>query len=442
MQVRRAEADEEGNNALTVLTQADVEDILGERLLYLAGSATLLDIGEQVRFTHQLLQEYFAALYMDIEIQAGRLEAETIWYPDKWWERTNWEEAVILLAGLYSDDPTPVVEWLMDAQPEVAAQCITRSGANPPPEATMTKLRQAWLLRLSDVDHDPDPRSRAGVGRALGVLDLDNRLGVGLRTDRLPDVGWCEVPSGSFLMGGDRKEKYIRAPRREVTLPTYFVGRYPVTVAQYAVFNADSGYAERKWWTGAGWEHKEKDDWKAPRYWNDARHHISNHPVVGVSWYEAVAYCAWLDARYRAAGLLADVPADWTIRLPTESEWEKAARGEDGRIYPYGSMFDAKKANVVSTGIDRTAAVGIFPVEANPYGVADMSGNVYDWCQTVWREDYTEVEDNLLEGDLLRVMRGGSFSSSLATGVIRSGEYPEVRDFHHGFRLLLGASLS
>ncbi|MFN0087331.1 MAG: TIR domain-containing protein, partial [Blastocatellia bacterium] len=136
MQIRRA--DDETGDAMTVLPREEVKVILGERMLYLAGSASILSVGDQVRFTHQLLQEYFAARYMDLEIRAGRLKATEIWPPGKWWERTNWEEAAILLAGLYSDDCSRIVEWVAEANPEVAAMCAARSGAEL---ATATRER-------------------------------------------------------------------------------------------------------------------------------------------------------------------------------------------------------------------------------------------------------------------------------------------------------------
>jgi hypothetical protein len=138
MQMR---ADDEGN-ATTILSRAETvstftalyhprtDKALGERLLRLAHSASLLSLGDPVRFTHQLLQEYFAACWLDAKLRADKLPAAQLWKPGNWWERNNWEEAAILLAGLYSDDCTPVVKWLADAQPEIAAQCLTRSGAS------------------------------------------------------------------------------------------------------------------------------------------------------------------------------------------------------------------------------------------------------------------------------------------------------------------------
>jgi len=144
MQIERG-AGAEGN-ALTALPLVRAREFLTEKQVYQAGSASLIAVGETVRFSHQLLQEYFAARYMDNEIRAGRLKAADIWQPGKWWERTNWEEAAILLAGLYSVDCTLILDWLADANPEVAALCIARSGATTPAD-TKTRLREKWLPR-------------------------------------------------------------------------------------------------------------------------------------------------------------------------------------------------------------------------------------------------------------------------------------------------------
>ncbi|MCZ7569323.1 MAG: NACHT domain-containing protein [Ardenticatenaceae bacterium] len=176
MQVRRAQETGEGS-AVTVLPRAEVVPaLLSERQLYLGGSTNILSTGDEVRFSHQLLQEYFAATFMQREIEAGRLQAGAIWPRERWWERTNWEEATVLLAGLHSDDCTPVLEWVADANPEVAAGCIARSGAETPPP-TLARLRERWRPRLTDPQHEPDPRGRAAVGRALAVAGLDDRRG-------------------------------------------------------------------------------------------------------------------------------------------------------------------------------------------------------------------------------------------------------------------------
>src|SRR5262249_38306767 len=131
----------------------------GDQLLYTASSASLLTVNEDtVRFSHQLLQEYFLAQYLRDTFQQS--SAAKIWPPDVWWRRNNWDQATVLLAGLFSNDCTPVVEWIAPANPEVAAECILRSGAYTPPE-TREKFRALWIPRLTDLKDDPQPQARA-----------------------------------------------------------------------------------------------------------------------------------------------------------------------------------------------------------------------------------------------------------------------------------------
>lgn len=313
MQIRRAE--DYAGDALTVLSKEAADAILGERLLYLAGSASILSIGEQARFTHQLLQEYFAARYMDIEIRAGRLKATGIWPPDNWWERTNWEEAAILLAGLYSDDCTPIVEWVAQANPEVAAMCATRGGARLA-DATRERLRSQWIPRLTDLKRDPDPKARAAVGRALGLTGLDNRKGAGIvdfpigdgRSVTLPDIDWVEIPGGAFQYG--RKDKDDNKPQK-LTLPTFHISRYPVTYAQFQTFLDDpEGYVNPRWFEGLAADDEE-------RRMNEQHFKFANHPRETVNWYQAMAFCRWLSWRLGGAYDLKKV-AEWAVRLPTE----------------------------------------------------------------------------------------------------------------------------
>jgi formylglycine-generating enzyme required for sulfatase activity len=128
------------------------------------------------------------------------------------------------------------------------------------------------------------------------MLELDSRLGVMRRPDGLPDIAWCEVPAGPFVMGGDPDVEGVAWAGAPVDIPyPFWVAKYPVTYAQFAAFFEDDGYGDRRWWTDAGWEWK---GWRwVPSYWDDARWHMSNHPVIGVSWYEAHAFTRWLDAK-------------------------------------------------------------------------------------------------------------------------------------------------
>lgn len=438
MQIRRV-TDEVGD-ALTVLPRAEVDALLGERVLYLAASASMLSVGEQVRFTHQLLQEYFAAKYMAGEITAGQLQAKEIWPPDRWWERTNWEEAAILLAGLYRDDCTPIVEWIAKANPEVAAQCVMRSGAvlaAATREATRERWRSQWIPRLTDLHRDPNPAARAAVGRALGLTGWDNRKGVGIaeftgsegRTVLLPDIDWVEIPSGEFQYGDE--SEYAAKPQR-LTLPTFQISRYPVTYAQFQTFLDDpEGYANPRWFAGMAAGESETQV-------SEQSFKFANHPRESVNWYQALAFCRWFSWRLGSAYDLQKV-GNWAVRLPTEYEWEKSARGTDGRLYPYAGEFDAAKGNTYETGIHQTSAVGIFPQGASPYGVLDLCGNVWEWCLSNYDKPTIEVRKENLRTEKSRVLRGGSWFSFLdfARAVFRSYGLPASRFNVVGFRVVV-----
>src|SRR5262249_37558525 len=164
-----------------------------------------------------------------------------------------------------------------------------------------------------DLKGDPSPLARASVGRALGLTDLDNRPGVGLRADGLPDLAWCEVPEGVFIMGSEHEDD--EKPIRTISLPTFYISRYPITYRQFqALIDAEDGFRNAAWWKGLHQESKEQQQGgpgdQAFKYWN--------HPRERVSWYDAVAYCRWLSAKLGTE-----------ITLPTEQEWEKAARWTD-----------------------------------------------------------------------------------------------------------------
>jgi formylglycine-generating enzyme required for sulfatase activity len=217
----------------------------------------------------------------------------------------------------------------------------------------------------------------------------------------------------------------------------YAISRYPVTNAQYVAFVQTGGYAERRYWTEAGWAWREKENITGPEEYGTP-YNLSNHPVVGVSWYEAIAFCRWLTEELRREGRLAEFQE---ITLPTEPQWEKAARSGDGRIYPWGAEPDPEKANYDDTGIGTTSAVGYFPGGASPYGVEELSGNVWEWCRTKWKSGYRAYEnDSTLEGSARRVVRGGAFY--LTVDFVRCAYrdlwyYPSYRDGDLGFRVVV-----
>jgi formylglycine-generating enzyme required for sulfatase activity len=278
---------------------------------------------------------------------------------------------------------------------------------------------------------------RAEAGRVLARMG-DPRPGVGLRDDGLPDIAWCDVVAGQFIMGSAKELAMYddETPQRRVELPAYRISHYPVTNAQYAAFVRDGGYTE-KWrgcWSEDGWK------WKGERTAPDAYggvFDLSNHPIVNVTWYEAVAFCAWLTEQLHKNR---DIGPDHVVRLPRESEWEKGARGTDGRIYPWEGKIDPNRANYDETGINATSAVGCFPDGVSRCGALDMSGNAWEWCATRWQESYEGYRDELgFEGNDTRVRRGGSFTN-VEDGVscaIRLMSSPGLRTRYIGFRIVL-----
>ncbi|MCE7939141.1 MAG: hypothetical protein DYG90_11285 [Chloroflexi bacterium CFX6] len=163
-----------------------------------------------------------------------------------------------------------------------------------------------------------------------------------------------------------------------------------------------------------------------------------------MSWYDAVAFCRWLTARLRAAGELA---ADREIRLPTEAEWERAARGTDGREYPWGGAFESGRTNIDETWqqkgphyLKHTTAVGVYPHGESPVGALDMSGNVWEWCVT----EYQSKSDKTVTGNARRVVRGGSWFDGYpcARAAFRFRLDPDYRSGYVGFRVVRAAPIS
>ena len=185
------------------------------------------------------------------------------------------------------------------------------------------------------------------------------------------------IPAGEFLMGTDRGGQDHERPQRRVRLDAYQIARHPVTNAQYRRFIEATKHRE-------------------PYYWDDKHYNKPNQPVVGVTWEDAQAYCEW-------AGL----------RLPTEAEWEKAARGTDGRTWPWGDELpDEGKCNF-NNNVDAPTEIASYPDSASPYGCHDMAGNVWEWCSD-WYGDYRRDETRNPEGPnkgSSRILRGGAYWS-------------------------------
>lgn len=220
--------------------------------------------------------------------------------------------------------------------------------------------------------------------------------------DPTTPVNMVKVTRGPFFYG----EKKARV----VIDHDYWIDKFPVTNEKYRAFIEAGGYENQACWSPEGWEWKTENKISGPEYWNYTTWNKRDHPVVGVSYYEAEAYARWGGKR-----------------LPTEQEWEKAARGEDGREYPWGEEFDKNRCNSVESDIDHTTPVTQYPNGVSPYGCFDMVGNVWEWCTSRYDESGAQ-----------RVVRGGSWGNS--PEVLRaSGWYlydADLRFNSIGFRLV------
>jgi formylglycine-generating enzyme required for sulfatase activity len=260
-----------------------------------------------------------------------------------------------------------------------------------------------------------------------------------------PD-GMVFVPAGEFIMGSPESEGFDNEhPQRTVYLDAFYIGKYEVTNRQFSQFVDATGYttdaetAGWGWaWTGEDWEEVEGADWRHPHGPGSSIEGKMDHPVVQVSWDDADTYCQW-------AG----------VRLPTEAEWEKAARGTDGRTYPWGSSApDGSKLNYcdvnceqawkdssVDDGYTDTAPVGHYEAGKSPCGAYDMAGNVWEWVADWYDTDYySKATDRNPQGPdsgEKRALRGGSWFGyeGDARCADRYGGEPNVRISYFGFRV-------
>lgn len=250
------------------------------------------------------------------------------------------------------------------------------------------------------------------------------------------------VPAGEFLMGSDRQKDNSalddEIPQRKLALPEYWIGKTEVTISQYAVFAKASKYRSQAENMGKGqvysingWKEIAGADWAHPGGSATNVAQKQSHPVSHMSWDDCIAFCAW--ASKIGAG---------DVSLPSEAEWEKAARGTDGRIYPWGNERpDATRCNYAQNVKD-TAEVGTYGANgASPYGCDDMAGNVWEWTRSVLRTYPYASSDGResLSSRETRVMRGGSlgFDSQLMRCAYRKGSAPDSYDGASGFRVVL-----
>lgn len=245
--------------------------------------------------------------------------------------------------------------------------------------------------------------------------------------DLLPEpFEWCEIPAGRVTI----------EDHGEFEVAAFEMAKYPITNAQYGQFVEAGGYENQDWWTEAGWTARERgwahvngewqstgSPWTEPSFWRDKEWNGDNQPVVGVSWYETVAFCSWLSEL-----------CSETIMLPTEQQWQRAAQGDDGRIYPWGNKSPDDTMCNFANNVGKTTPVTLYPAGVSPFGVIDMSGNVWEWCLN----EFDNPASTDLAGDARRVLRGGSWHVDQygARCAYRYRYFPQGRRSDVGFRVV------
>lgn len=433
---------------------------------------------DSLGFLHLTFQEYAAALALanlaeaaDVAPLLAAIQARLT--------DTGWHEVILLTLGILAQ-----VQFRPDVANQIVAQLL--AGASPA-EAGETVLllgETAVLLQTelatelqTEIPHAlvhtatsiAVPASqRVQAGQLLGQLG-DPRPGV-LALGEMP---FCYVPGGSFWLGRtDEAAQYNGLP------DPYWISQFPVTQAQFAEFVSAGGYGMAELWPEAAavnrWRPGEVQDW-AQRGWRSGPFeygrpfNLPNHPVVGITWFEALAFTRWLSHQWPAAGLL---PDGWQVQLPSEVAWEKAARGggqipqrpivlpvaqamanplpnvpltenpAPQRPYPAQTSLTPQTANVNETAVATSSAVGCFP-QPSPVGCQEMCGNVWEWTGSRFRPypydpaDGREAPDVKLYEEM--VLRGGAYWSDTqaANATFRARRSPNDQNSSYGFRLCL-----
>ncbi len=260
-------------------------------------------------------------------------------------------------------------------------------------EDTSRKLAEQLYPPIRELVRSPYHRDLgcqafASFQRDFPHYDPD-QLAAACAPSPLAHLHWRNISEGeTVIRQGDRRVKYW--------LEAYRISRYPITHAQFQSFiEADGGYRAERWWQFS----EEARSWHQNQpHPVDARFPCENHPREQVSWFEAVAFCAWLSELLQ-----------FEVRLPSEAQWQRAAQGDDERNYPWGSQFQARRCNCAEANHQQTTAVAAHPQGASPFAVEDLVGNVWEWCED---EAPPLTEEILLNPPTRRLLRGGSFLST------------------------------
>ncbi|TAH48021.1 MAG: NACHT domain-containing protein [Chloroflexota bacterium] len=458
-------------------------------------------------FTHRTFREFLAGRFLAEEIRDPHRQRAFL---RERLDNEQWDEATCLAAGYLAikgkagaNDFVLLLADLGENDGEASltdeqrAHALTLAGnafSDLPPKIvqaeTQTRVSQALLDFFQATPPRVEPRLRRPLGLALGAVG-DSRfarspLVVGEGAGwRLPQV--VPIPAGEFLMGtSDDEEKELERqdaqayswekPQNKIYVSEFAIGKYPVTNAEFRAFWMAKGYEKQEYWSDDGWKwrtgrleanldwlpsddlKKSYADWlknrpvekrDEPFFWNDPQWSADNLPVVGVTWFEAEAYCNWLSEMVKKGNKEAGKQVEY--RLPTEAEWEKAARGPQNYLWSWGNEWDANKCNSVESKFNATSPVGMYPDgtwkdEQGNVGPLDMMGNVWEWCGDWYQGDLYETRAQETTRDPqgpasgnARVVRGGSWGSvrRYCRAAYRLRDVPLLFTYFIGFRVVV-----
>ncbi len=321
------------------------------------------------------------------------------------------DEAAVYLVRQIADEPDGHGENVV-----LAGRCLADSGLGPVSGDCWGEIVEKLIPIMQDL-------SPGGRPNCPAVTPISIRYAAAETLDRL---GWLPQDMNAWVLidipSTDSSSPELRERGAE-SEGRFWISRYPVTNHQFALFTAAGGYGNPGYWggeDGEGWrwrikenpEYRGDDPVVQPGYWDDLRFGKSRrgYPVVGISWYEANAYCAWLTEQLQVSGHRFQVwcagkletldlePGTLAVRLPTEAEWMAAAGGAEGKRYPWGAEWCESRINTLEGSINGTTPVAMYPHGQSPYGVADMGGNVWEWMVSWYDEEQR-----------YRTVRGGSW---------------------------------
>ncbi|KAA3659271.1 MAG: NACHT domain-containing protein [Chloroflexi bacterium] len=469
---------------VAIFTQRESEDPQHDAQQFLQDArdyaGLLLDQGAGMYgFLHRTFQEYFTAVAI---VQKGQRTIEPMIAAlvanlgdEAWYEILRLSLAVLGIVQGRDEAASDVIEQLLTDEAVESGTAVLLAGdalVDLWPGGVLAACRKHVLAALNQTmvnDKQVAPVQRVGAGVILarmGVLD-----------DAVTTVNampFCFVPGGPFWLGEGSYEQQC-----DLLSAGYWIGKFPITNAQFAEFVADGGYTQAELWTEAAtverWENGRIQDWSS-RGWRTAPHdygdpfNLANHPVVGITWYEALACTRWLTRRWQEQGWLT---TGFHVALPSEIEWEKAARGgltipdkplvkaitelsgnvlpdvglranvEEKRPYPWGSDLPENRANFIDVELSTSSSVGCFPNGRTPYGCEEVSGNVWEWTRSHFQTYPYMLADGRENSNVKlfhqMTLRGGAFwtDAERIRCVTRIRRAPNDRNDNYGFRVVI-----